>query len=705
MASLTAGIHGNSGHKSYNGPASPLPQHYNTSQNDVAPPPMHPASAPNTPIHVYSNGVNGGSAHGRSAGNSPAGEPGIQLGLGPNIPKIAMKASDSPSNFTALAPEPDKPPRRQSLVGFDPLLGGSTVRPAHMSKPPSPSPGPVKAPSSKAAALTKPLTPQPSRTQVQSKQHRRDVQSFCMSDLKTISQTASEEEAKEQRSSSQEHPDNVDSRERIRERMMPTTPKRSSDVVKGYKQTSPKPKNGNDRKDLFTISMSARKESSSNPTTPNETATATADAGSDKEEGVNSATGVSRKLPWVRGRGHRRTKSLETKDIPAGKLKKEPRSTSVHRKKEGSETKTSMYNSIVKDLMDLSFDKLQLPTLAKPMPTSFLTGREGEVMRTCEYEAAPFQMEIPGPSEFVVAARLNEFVENYRRIDQNFDLQEWKGLTSLDLRQIRMVQHIPIAQLLLECGDDVSIQGVVAVGDSADTRVEAVIFEGQQHFIVVIRGTTEQQLRPCPKKTTNRKAVPLDVEHENVEVYQCFFDEYQKIEEECFAFLDKVTEEHPFCDVVFTGHSFGAALSTLAAVRYSNARPMMRVKCYPMASPKVGFSEFRLMVNSSPNLRVMRLEYGQDGKCQLPGQGGSHVGHTLVLHSSLGHNSHKTKEPVLAYKFDAPKQKKFKTTHPDLRSYVVALEEITRLNLSWAKDFVGTSGKGVVVNNEARQMV
>lgn len=256
---------------------------------------------------------------------------------------------------------------------------------------------------------------------------------------------------------------------------------------------------------------------------------------------------------------------------------------------------------------------------------------------------------------------------------------------------------------MLECGEEITLQGFVTKGTNADERLEAVVFEGQREFILVFRGTTEQQSKALSK--SKKKAVPLDKEHETVEVYQCFLEEYMKLEAEVFALLDKLTEEHPFCDVIFTGHSFGAAMATLAAFRYANARPMMRASCLALASPKVGFSLFRNMVNSLPNLKVMRLEFGQDGKCQLPSVGGSHVGHTLVLKGSLGSNSLKINQPVLAYKFDTPKHKKFKTTYPDLRSYVAALEEVARLRLPWAKDFVGTSGEGVVVNNEARQVV
>jgi hypothetical protein len=677
---------------------------------------MHP---PPTPLPLgYSNGLNAGSAH--SYHLAPRGSL-------PNTPHrrvmsqpqhvsaraLMMSTPDSPATFN---PETPGHKTRPSLVGFDPLLVGAAVPPAPLHRPPPPPPfNNVRAPLTQAAAPMQPSTPQPSQTQDKSRQHRREVQSFCVSDFRDIAQKASEEEEepKEKRSSSQERTPKADESEETRTQ---PTPKYDSDenAATSHEQTSPKPKRGPiSRKEFFTISIPTRKERSVSPVTPKDTDSDSSGAGVGKAKDTKIGAGIIRKLPWPKGKkGHRRTQSLESSEGPpsAENSKVEARrSSSTHERAKTPEpkpeTKTSMYNSIVKDLMELSFDKLQLPTLAKPSPTSFLVGHENEVMRTCEYAAAPFQMEIPGVSELIVPARLNEFVENYRRIDQNFDLQEWKGMSSMDLRRVEIVQHIPIAQLLLESGNEVSIQGTINVGSNADNRLEVVIFEGQQNFIVVIRGTTEQQSKPCPKKTTNRKAVPLDAEHENVEVYQCFLDEYQKIEQKCFTLLDKLTEEHLFCDVVFTGHSFGAALSTLAALRYSNARPMMRVKCYPMASPKVGFSEFRRMVNSSPNLQVMRLEYGQDGKCQLPSQGGSHVGHTLVFHGSLGHNSHKTKDPVQAYKFDAPKHKKFKTTHPDLRSYVVALEEMSRLNLRWPKDFVGTSGEGVVVNNEARQMV
>jgi hypothetical protein len=615
-----------------------------------------------------------------------------------------------------LSPVPNRSSARKNLIGFDPLLSDATagVTPARRIVTATPEPGAthnrhIAAPMARmplpfayrASPTTSPpqsLTP-PLKSVTKPKKHRRGVQSFCVSDLRPISQKAMQAQAQHPQAENRSNP----------------TSREVSPSPNDQRRTPPPPLSKSPKKET-----SPKNKSSSMPTSAKDKESASpaqsltqSPKPKEKKEGRLSLTPPrGRKLPWAK-KGHRRTQSLETNVVlPTAQQMALLQIASGDNDLRASLTNTPatadrdsvMYSSFVQDLKDLSFDKLQLPSLAKPMPTSFLVGKEDEVVRTCEMEAAPFQMEIPTLPECVVAARLNEFVDHYRRLDQNFDLQTLVGSSRMDLRQVKISQHVPIAQALLQCGDDVCLQGIVSKGGTnADDRLEAVVFEGQRQFVCVFRATTELQSKPGNSKF-KKKAVPLDAEHESVEIYQCFLEEYHKLEQDCFALLDKLTEEHPFCDVVFTGHSAGAAMATLAAFRYATARPVMRVNCLPMASPKVGFSKFRQMVNSLPNLKVMRLEFGQDAKCQLPSPGGSHVGHTLVLHGSLGHHSLKTTHPVLAYQFDTPKLKTFKTIHPDLRAYVTALEELARLNLPWAKDFVGT-GMGVVVNNEARQMV
>jgi len=407
---------------------------------------------------------------------------------------------------------------------------------------------------------------------------------------------------------------------------------------------------------------------------------------------------------------HNRTKSLgasaslvdhdiQVSDHYRSSLPNTPKSEGAHM--------SSMYPAIVSDLMHLKMDTLAIPSLAKPSPTSFLTGKEDEVQRTSESEPTPYQMEIPTLPDVLVAARLNEFVNNYRRIDQNFDLQQWVGMSRMDLRQVSIPQHVPIAQSILECGDDVCLRGVVSKGSNADDSLEVAIFEGQRQFVAVFRGTKKQQKDGVSK--SKKKTAPLDKEHGSVEVYNSYLEEYIQLETECFALLDKLTDLEPFCDIIFTGHSFGGPMATIAALRYALGRPMVRISCMTFSSPKAGFHVFKDMVNSQPNLKMMRFELGQDGKCQLPGVGGSHAGHTIVMNGALGNNNMKKagSRPVLAYKFEAPKPKKFKTIHPDIRAYVTALEEIASAKLKWPtlQDFEGYSGKGVVASNENRLVV
>lgn len=637
-------------------PAQSLTTQHSNKMYQVKPLPAymgHPPTTPKPGTSIYLSGR----SHTMPASNALPTTP-QTVPARPHHYVTAGPQMTSPSAHSASSTRRHR--KTNSLVGFDPLLEGD-------------------------AGLAPPLynaASKPNATHTSS-------QTFCMADLQRIVQQAYREE-----NSAMKSPQSPDNQK--------LSPKSAGGVRKGL---------------LASLTLSPKRSKS--PMRPSSKSPVPTDKSGKPRKSI------TQKLMSKVSKGHRRTKSMETpyevtsSDAadPNGEIRTSRSNDSLGMTSAAAvvtmpESKRSSADSsdMMSDLMELKFDQLQLPTLSKPAPTSFLTGKEGEVMRTCEHEAAPFQMEIPSPDELVVAGRLNEFVDNYRRMDQNFDLQDWAGLGKMELKQISVEEHIPIAQQLIECGDDAQVRGVVSEGTNCDNRVEAAIFEGQRNFTVVMRGSTEQQAKPASKKTgTTRNSVPIGPDLKPTEVYEVFLDEYKKIEAKCFDLLDKLTEAEPFCDVVFTGYSFGGALATLAAVRYANARPTMRVKCYPMASPKVGLADFRQMVNSSPNLRVVRLEYGQDSKCQFPNQqGGSHVGHTLVLNPSLGASStsiNKVKDPVLAYKFEAPKLKTFKTIYPDLQSYVASLEEIIRLDLEWTKDFVGTSGSGVVVGDENRLVV
>jgi len=400
---------------------------------------------------------------------------------------------------------------------------------------------------------------------------------------------------------------------------------------------------------------------------------------------------------------------------------------------------------------------LSIPCLSKPAPTSFLTGRE--VVRTSEQEPSLFQMEIPEASEFLVSVRLSQFVEEYRKIDFNLDLGvSLVGLRRLDMQTFLTLNtrppppltdvHKPVVESLLEAADDVTVQAYFASGKettttTSDSRREAVVFERQRQFVVVFRGTTpEQQAKATPifknKKAGGVPLTPLDVGSDNdndnvVQVYGCVKSSYMDLEPRVFACLDRLTEQNPFCDVVFAGHSFGGAMATLAAYRFATARSMVRVSCYTFGAPKIGQQSFRRSANSLPNLKIMRVEYGIDPKCSQPSDG-SHVGHSLVIQSVHGGQQQsnatstaatatasKSSYMVAAYKFednaDATKRSKshhhfakkpqFLKKERDTALYVSALEAFDTKRLPWARAYVGEDvGAGVLgKDNEARRYV
>mmetsp|Transcript_1541 Transcript_1541/g.3115 ORF Transcript_1541/g.3115 Transcript_1541/m.3115 type:complete len:648 (-) Transcript_1541:81-2024(-) len=551
---------------------------------------------------------------------------------------------------------------RQSLVGFDPLAPGSNHGSNHGTMAPL---SPSISPRIQMAMSTSPMATSPLASPSH-KQHRA-AHSFDAMDMNAVNKIAMEQERIRQEHNQKMRAQSVD---------VQATGTGKVQVTAGNgngKEPSPKPPTGKGRKSK----------------SPNRSRISGMFKKDKREKDKNAVP--TRTSSMVEPK--QRPPATTTMSLP-----NTPRSSGVQQQEQ---QRLSMYPGIASDLMDLKLGNLELPNLAKPSPTSFLTGKEDEVVRTSG-EAAPFQMEIPGLPEIMVVGQLLLFVDTYRLTDQNFDLQQWVGYSRMDLRAVKIPQHIPIAQAILDCGDDIVIRGVVSKG-SDEERLECVIFEGQRQFLAVFSGTHEEQAKGVSKN--KKKAVPMDAAHKTVEVYGGYLEEYMKLEQEVFAILDKLTDEEPFCDVAFSGYSFGGAMATLGAFRYANARPTSRVSCLTMASPKAGFAMFQEIVKAQPNLKVMRLELGQDGKCQLPGVGGSHAGHTLVLNGSLGSKSEKVTRPVLAYEFDAPKPKKFGTKHPSLQAYLVALEEIVRLKLKWVKDFVGHSGKGVVVNNESRLVV
>jgi len=304
---------------------------------------------------------------------------------------------------------------------------------------------------------------------------------------------------------------------------------------------------------------------------------------------------------------------------------------------------------------------------------------------------------------------------------------------------------------------------------STDDRVECAVFYShrRRQIIASWRGTTADQAKPVRNRHLRAWKEKWDrtkdksnlcnlasADGKDCAVFPPYLDSYlnSDLERRVFALLNELSDRHTFCDVVMTGHSFGAALATLAAVRYASSRPMMRVLCQCFGSPRVGDAPFRHWANSLPNLRVMRVEYGADPWVYGPeGMPWTHAGHSIAVDGAtvaalagergdvgpVGKDAESKSEklskavPVRAYRFDKHRPgsdsggssaaaawigqtlaghhhhhgEKGKADH-ELRAYVAAIERISSLGLRWPRDFVGEDvGRGVKGSGKEKRLV
>lgn len=362
--------------------------------------------------------------------------------------------------------------------------------------------------------------------------------------------------------------------------------------------------------------------------------------------------------------------------------------------------------------------------------------------------------------------------------------------------------HKPILSYLLDCQDDAVVEGfyhevwggndpsksttahnnnTCPSYDSATKqkpaidRTEVAIFQSDYHrkFTVVYQGSAESQTKPMQKKELKTPLNPrcnpqIFSKEQPVYVFPPFRKAYfpvteRDLESKVFDKLDELAEMHPFFDVVMTGHSFGATLALLASMRYACSRPTLFVSCIAFGCPKIGALNFRHYVNSLPNLKVMRFEYGSDPWVNTPeNPAWVHAGHAIVIDSQTSRGgtvssgksglvdnasstnvktdkassqSQQQPQAVRAYKFgDRPttsqaasskfmggllsrqfsnRQERAKGTRQerqldhDILRYIRAVEQATQRDITlWPRHFVGEEGAGVNGSDkEKRRMV
>lgn len=427
-----------------------------------------------------------------------------------------------------------------------------------------------------------------------------------------------------------------------------------------------------------------------------------------------SSTANKIHLPWSnKKKGHRKSKSLMTgAERGAAYLLERPspiaaKATSTATTQSHSPKVSPNMSPMIQELWSVQQDAsiveaLSMPTLSKPRATSFLTGKE--VVRTSEIDATEWQTMIPEKVDFEVAAAVSAFVEHYREEECFLDLALLKGLTRMQLREFAEGNatldqlspvHRPLVESLLDCGEDiVGVAGhVMSDHPKPHHRRECLMIERQRQLLVVMRGTKAEQQRTTGNKSQQMAAL---CENDPAEVLADRLAALADIEADVFQKLDELTEENPFCDIVFAGHSFGAAMAMLGAYRYALARPELRVGALVTGCPVIGDEDFRRSVHSLPNLKAIRVELGATPRHV---HHGVHAGHTIRIALSQ-------MPPIKAYRFsdcqEANLRSLFKTREREIADYINAYHE---LGGKWVTDYYHQDGVGVIgTDNEVRRM-
>ena len=94
-------------------------------------------------------------------------------------------------------------------------------------------------------------------------------------------------------------------------------------------------------------------------------------------------------------------------------------------------------------------------------------------------------------------------------------------------------------------------------------------------------------------------------------IHSGFLQQYVSIQCPLHEEIRKILDSHKVKSVVFTGHSLGGALSTIASLDFKLKNPNKVVKCITFASPRVGCKEFARLFNKTMNVSH-RIVYHRD---------------------------------------------------------------------------------------------
>lgn len=144
------------------------------------------------------------------------------------------------------------------------------------------------------------------------------------------------------------------------------------------------------------------------------------------------------------------------------------------------------------------------------------------------------------------------------------------------------------SQKFLKIPDDIKFYDASTTNHAEDTQAYTWVCEDEKTLYIVFRGTSSgKDIMADLQISTLPWGEPAD----GVRVHRGFYEQFLAIEHEMDADV-KAFVEAGVQRIVCTGHSLGAALSTIAAVYFAEKYVHVPVCCYTFGSPRVGNRKF-----------------------------------------------------------------------------------------------------------------
>ena len=76
--------------------------------------------------------------------------------------------------------------------------------------------------------------------------------------------------------------------------------------------------------------------------------------------------------------------------------------------------------------------------------------------------------------------------------------------------------------------------------------------------------------------------------------------QFRSVEDKITKYIDdEIAENKEIKNIVYTGHSLGGGLATIALMNYSHKYPELKHLCVTFGAPRVGNDKFRQMFNEN----------------------------------------------------------------------------------------------------------